>query len=308
MSFVDVQVIPKPTLDGKLTIGDQVELVFSPPEGMEAATLVEPKEEEAAAAENSATVPSPEAKTDAKTDTKPKKKIQVINQKPYNDKTKKMSLTVTAYEAGKYEIPSYTFQSGDQSFATTPQNVEFAGVKKAEEEQQALYPPVKAPFPMGAFFGFLGILLLLTALIVFLIRKFSKKEDVAQVVAPKAPPLSAWEEFSQSYAKTLSMGYLEKSEFKPHYFGMSEATKRFLGKLHHFDAEESTTRELVQKLSAHGISSDVLDQWKKIFTNLDIVKFTDFKPTSTQAKELSQSIYSLCEKAWAQFGVKKNEL
>jgi hypothetical protein len=87
----------------------------------------------------------------------------------------------------------------------------------------------------------------------------------------------------------LKGGDLDRGQFKPFYFGISETLKFYFGERFEFDARESTTSELVallkEKNGVPGLNDGVIRRTQNLFESLDPVKFADQIPSLAEARE-----------------------
>jgi hypothetical protein len=127
------------------------------------------------------------------------------------------------------------------------------------------------------------VLLALRAAMLWNQRRKARKEELEN--APRI--LTPIEEFEKVRRETEAQGLVEKGTYKPHYFALSDAAKRFLGKSYRFDAEERTTRELLVELERMGMGVDLIDQWERVFDDMDVVKFTDQVPPLEMARAIA---------------------
>ncbi len=228
-------------------------------------------------------------------------KGRILWWKPFDPEKGTIVLGLTSYTPGLFEIDAIAFQKdGKTVFTSKPLKIEFHAVG-GDPSQDDIYPPQSVGFPRWMWIA-LGIFLLALVLAVILIlSRLSKKKAQGQVSLAHAPHiLSPLEEFEKIKKEIEHKQFLEKGHYKAYYFGFSDATKQFLGKNLQFDAEEKTTRELVIELDKLKIKDSDIDEWEKIFHEMDITKFTDQTPTLEQSKSLPQRLHQLAEKMYTQ--------
>jgi len=274
----ELRLPPQAQKAGHLTAGDILELVVKVPEGID--TTSGPVEPSMAAQLESGPVELNDGR--------------VLFWRRLDEKATELVVGITSYKPGKLAIPAIVFMSaGKALFSSVPQTAEFISVG-GDKFQDDIYPPVTVAMPIWFWIlvGLLSLGLVLGG--IYALARWSQKKRAMKDELLRAPRiLSPIEEFEKVRQETDAKGYVSKAIFKPHYFALSDAAKRFLGKAFRFDAEERTTRELVRELESLGLSNDLRDQWKQVFEEMDIVKFTDQAPQIEPALSLSERIAGL---------------
>jgi hypothetical protein len=207
-------------------------------------------------------------------------------------------VVLTTYKPGKYEIPSIPFvKDGQVLFATAPETIEFFPVE-GEKEKDDIFEPQSVKFPTSVWIALGAVSLGLVLGGLWLFSRWHgarKKKAIEQVSAPRVlEPFAELEETCQQIEK---QGWVAAGRFKPHYFGLSEAAKRFLGRELRFDAEEKTTRELIGELERCGMQPALLAGWKELFDEMDVTKFTDRDPEKESARNLGARLLEAARKS-----------
>lgn len=220
--------------------------------------------------------------------------------KPYDPETGKIRLGFTSYAPGTFEIKSMLFvkkDSGEKLFITDPKSVVFESVG-GDKKKDDIYPPLSIELPMWMMVLLSALFLVATLLILRAVQRIRKKKKQLEWSMNSAEELNPIEEFEKQRQMIDSRSFLDRGQFKQHYFGLSEALKKFLGRAYHFDAQDKTTRELRESLREMEISPLVIERWLKISEEMDIIKFTDQVPNDEQAKELSKTLSALALSFW----------
>lgn len=126
------------------------------------------------------------------------------------------------------------------------------------------------------------VILVLMLAIGFVVVRWlkNKAKKLVSAVLPKKPyDVQALERLQ----KLLDAGHLKRAEWKKFAFGVSETLKFYLGHRYDFEALESTTSELFQRLDdlrgTVGPNTSTTQKLRDVFEQLDLVKFTDYQPT-----------------------------
>lgn len=199
--------------------------------------------------------------------------------------------------AGKYQIPSLAVIDSVGSVVAHTDPTEFLAASNLSEKdgKEGAPKPEPAFGPMGLSFPVwiqtaLGFTFLALTLVLgfFLVRAIKRRAAKAlKAMLPKKPyDLAALERLDG----LLKQGLIEKSQFKPFYFGISEALKFYLASRFQFDAQESTTSELMallrERSGTPGLSEAVIERVERIFEALDPVKFANSVPSASEAKAI----------------------
>ncbi len=160
----------------------------------------------------------------------------------------------------------------------------------AEKNKPAeLLPPIGLAFPIWAAvaLGLVGAALM-AGVIWGVLRWFKNRRPAA---LPKVPvPEKPEDQVAlQALSELEQKGFALNSQFKKHYFGISEILKAYFARRFEVDALESTSGELVQlleKQSKRPLDRSFLERVTALYEKLDRVKFTDFAPTGREPQLL----------------------
>jgi acyl-CoA-binding protein len=204
----------------------------------------------------------------------------------------------TPLMAGQLSLPPLPVldEKGEIVARTAPLAITIA-TNFSEKEKNAGQPPKPEPAigPLGLPFpawiqsaiAFTGLSIVLIAAF-FIVRYLRRKAAAAiKKMLPKKPYDQA---ALDRIDALLKQGLIEKGAFKPLYFGISETLKFYFGERFEFDAQESTTSELIALLKERngkpGLNDRVIGQVEKLFEALDPVKFANIVPSGEAAREV----------------------
>ena len=199
---------------------------------------------------------------------------------------------LTQFDEGKYTIPQQKIQISHKDFYTDSLLVEVHNVA-VDTLKQPLYDakPIAEVISPSSFrlwlWIVLGLVVLLfsaTALYFFIFRK---KKLSAEEERKKLPP---FERAIQDLKDLQNSKYLIESQHKAYYTRLTDIVKEYLEDEVHILAKESTTDELLAKVTAlqqtgklH-LSEETINNLKRVLQNADLVKFAKSKPSDNNAE------------------------
>ncbi len=211
---------------------------------------------------------------------------------------------VSCYKPGLCKIPGVTFLSteGKTLALTQAQELNYASVGNPEKEPD-LYEPMGVQLPLEVIVGVVIATVLATTVLGVILWKIyntiNKKRlsNKSEIITKQ---LSALEELVESYKNIGNKRFLDNSDFKKYYFSVSESLKLFISRTCEFDAQEKTTSEIKAELSkCYSLDEDTKKYWIELFTEMDIVKFTDHIPEVEAAQRLMEKSLLLAQKTFA---------
>lgn len=217
----------------------------------------------------------------------------------YDEAERVHRLGITSYKPGFLDLPPIVFQNDSKSvFQTETKRVEYSSIGQSQKDDD-LYPPELVALPMWI----VVLIALVSCIVLFLIGRFvfvkvMRWRERRSAILSSEPELNPLQRFQKAMVELSKREFLSKAQFKPHYFGVSDSAKRFLAEAYRFDAEEKTTRELQIELSQLGLSSRLVDEWKRVLEEMDVTKFTDQIPQQEQAQTLISRVEELIRESY----------
>ncbi len=225
-------------------------------------------------------------------------KGRILWWKPYDLTSGKIQVAVTTYYAGNFEIKPIPFEfEGKPVFESEEKSVLYDQVE-GDKKDDDIYGPQSVALPkwVAVTGSILGLALMVA--LVMMIGKWLKKRGIFRIGVNEEKKLLPIEEFERKRKLIEKENYLDHEKYKKHYFGLSETAKKYLGQAWHFEAEDKTTRELARALEEIGMPQSMADQWRLIFEEMDVTKFTDQKPDTEKAAELSGRLSEMANSSW----------
>jgi hypothetical protein len=210
---------------------------------------------------------------------------------------REFSLRFASYEPGEAQIPplevTYLAPGGEvRTVHTVPIGIKvtalLANVDKPELKDIAqpvrVFEEITWPYWVA---GGAAVMLLIIFLSVWITKRVTARR-IAH--APPAPSRPAHEIALAKLDALRAEGQLERGEWKPFYFALSEIIREYLGARFGFDSLEMTTTELLDAVRPHNIAT--LELW---CSACDLVKFAKYVPLHSEAQEALEGAYRIVD-------------
>ena len=196
----------------------------------------------------------------------------------------------TQFDSGNYTLPSQRIVINNEPFNTDSVQVQVANVVVDTTQQKMFH--IKPAFEVeaqdfdfySAFQWILSILVFLVlGLFFYLKRKKRKREETQQQLPPYEEAIKALQELDHSF-------FLKNNNSKRYYTSLTEILKTYIGREVDDSALESTSKELIERLTLHKDSGNydfdnaTIKKIDKILTRADLIKFAKMKEQEGQAK------------------------
>ena len=197
---------------------------------------------------------------------------------------------LTQFDSGNYTLPSQRIVINSEPFNTDSVQVQVANVVVDTTQQKMFH--IKPAFEVeaqdfdfySAFQWILSILVFLVlGLFFYLKRKKRKREETQQQLPPYEEAIKALQELDHSF-------FLKNNNSKRYYTSLTEILKTYIGREVDDSALESTSKELIERLTLHKDSGNydfdnaTIKKIDKILTRADLIKFAKMKEQEGQAK------------------------
>jgi hypothetical protein len=226
-------------------------------------------------------------------------RILALTEQARPDGGRTITARVTCYKAGTCKFPGLLFlEEGKEVALGETKELEFTSAGQQEKEPEP-FAPVAHSLPLSLVAGILGGALLAAIAVYYGVQRYlAQRKPAVKVETPPPPPPAPLEELASRFKQLSAAGHLEAGRYKPYYFGISEALKAYAGRVYGFNAEDCTTRELLEGLrSASFVDSALVEDWKNLYTEMDVVKFTDQFPVPAEAQSLMERTLALARKS-----------
>lgn len=194
-------------------------------------------------------------------------------------------LTLTAFEVGELEIPSFTVgvasPGGVSELVTDPFGI--AVVSVGLDEGQDIRD-IRGPLSIPRSWLVIGLWLLALVLAAgggwWLARRARQRPTDEGPVA-EGPPRPAHEVAYEELEWLESSGLLGQGRIKEYHIEVSDIIRRYLEGRYSIRAPEMTSREVLEQLADTDVAWDVHDRFTAFMEHCDLVKFAKHRPGPT---------------------------
>lgn len=195
--------------------------------------------------------------------------------------------TLTSFDSGYFEIPSYTFKfrhendTIDFESNTLRHYIQvFTPVVDTSQAFKTIKGPIAEPYTFREALPWIALglfIIVIIFLIIWFIQKRKKNKPLFTAKPkPELPPhVIAFQMFEElRLAKVWQSGRV-----KEYYTQLTDITRDYIERRFLMDAHEMTTDEILEALKEKHINTEVSDKLKSALRLADLVKFAKAKPT-----------------------------
>jgi hypothetical protein len=201
--------------------------------------------------------------------------------------TEAYACTLAVYKSGDVEIPSFVFNVTDslgniegeigKTLRTTIHSVlpdDTTSIDIADIKE-----PIKLREPIWPYLAIAGGIVLIVVLI-YISRKYLRKEEEVPVVPPRPP----WEIAYEKLDNLKNEKHVEFGRLGKYYFELSLIIREYIEGRLGFPAAEYTTFELENTPNLKEIEEFLYKRLFDLFYRADLAKFARFSPTNENAE------------------------
>lgn len=194
-------------------------------------------------------------------------------------------LTLTAFELGELEIPSFTVgvtsPGGVTELVTDPFGIAVVSVGLDEgQDIRGIRGPLSIPRSMLVI-GLWVLALALAAATGWWLARRARQRTTDEEPIARDPPRPAHEIAHEQLDWLETSGLLGQGRIKEYYIEVSDIIRRYLEGRYAIRALEMTSREVLEQLEDAGVSWDIHDRFTAFLAHCDLVKFAKHRPSPT---------------------------
>lgn len=203
---------------------------------------------------------------------------------------------LTQFDSGSYVIGQQTIKLNEDFLQTDTIRVRVNDVAVDTTKQQLFpiktYIDIEKPFEISSWLWWIIFGILLIVGIAYAILKFKNRKDEKK---RRIPP---YQKALQSLQALDSSSLIEDRNLKEYYSKLTEISRRYLEEKVEIRALEYTSNELVEELESRrenqnlNISSDLIEDFKKVLQRADLAKFAKSAPDVITAKSDRKNVES----------------
>lgn len=200
-------------------------------------------------------------------------------------------LTLTAFELGELELPSFDLSVGGPDSAsvavlsTDAWTVTVVSVGRDESgDIRAIKGPLEIPRNLLLLLPWLAGLAAFVAAAYWLYRRHRSKRRPAELRVPVVPPRPPHEVAYEALEKLERSGLLEKGKVKSFYIEVSDIIRAYVEGRYAVEAMEMATYEVMAGLEGAGIEAETRLEFERFFGECDLVKFAKLVPDQASCR------------------------
>lgn len=197
----------------------------------------------------------------------------------------RQEFSITGFDSGLFKIPAFPFYhvqaNGDtnivysDSFLVEVWTVPIDTTKPFYSIKEIIAVKTTWKDYIGIVLGVLAAVALLTALILFYLRRRKKKPEPA---APPVPAIPLYERTMNALEALEAKQLWQQEKVKEYYSELTDILRGYIEERFLTPAMELTTDELLETIHRHVIMRKHYDQIALILTTADLAKFAKAKP------------------------------
>ena len=196
---------------------------------------------------------------------------------------------LTQFDSGSYRIPRQRILINEKEFFTDSLRIEVDNVK-VDTTIQKLYdikPFIQLPKSYSRFWQYvlwiIPVLLAIGGFLFWLLRRNKRKAEAEKYIPPFEQALTSLKELDEK-------GYIQANKVKEYYSELTDAVRRYYDEKVYDHSMESTTDELIERLTLERDSGNLefdtttIHTLKDILQRADLVKFARILPPEGKAQ------------------------
>lgn len=224
------------------------------------------------------------------------------------------SLTITSFDSGRWQIPSFRFdiQPLNGTTASTQWTDSlFVSVGMPIVDTSKPFKPImgiqEAKMPWKELIWYIvGIVLLLGVLIFLIIYLVKNAKRKKKTVDTPVVRLNPFEQAMQDLNQLEKQELWQQNQAKAYHTQINDIIRRYLETTFEYDCFEKTSNEIIQMIRKEKGLKAYIPDLKLIFETADMVKFAKSQPGEDEHLKSMQLTRTFIEHSYSQF-IKKQE-
>jgi hypothetical protein len=195
--------------------------------------------------------------------------------------------TLTSFDSGYFEIPSYTFKfrhendTIDFESNTLRYYIQvFTPAVDTSQAFKAIKGPISEPYTFREALPWIALGLLIIVVVFLIIWYLQKRQNNKPLFATKPKPELPPHIIAFQMLEELRLAKVWQSgRVKEYYTQLTDITRDYIERRFLIDAPEMTTDEILDALKEKDINTEISEKLKSALSLADLVKFAKAKPT-----------------------------
>jgi hypothetical protein len=225
-----------------------------------------------------------------------KGKIDTVSSAGKNTLTLTQQLTVTSFDSGYFVIPPFSFviKESPVKSDTVLTEAMLMSVRTipvdTTKEIKTIKPIMDVPFPWMDYLLYAVITAIAVVLIIYLVRRFSKKEVIMK--APVIRERPAHEIALEGLRRIEDEKIWQQGLTKKYYSEVADVLRQYIERRFEINAMEQTTDEILIQFSKSILHDADMEKLRFILMLADMVKFAKALPLPTENEKIMQYAYA----------------
>ncbi len=205
-------------------------------------------------------------------------------------------LVITSFDSGYYAIPPFQFVVNGDTIHPILTDALMMQVRTVPVDTTKGFRDIKGPiqvkFPFIIILMYIGIAVVILAIIAFLIYYFVKKNKnkIIEPIVVKAPPVDPHIKALKALEELALKKLWQEGKTKEYYSGVSDILRIYLDDRFTLGALEMTTDEIMFTLRRKGeLNDDLKNKLRQILVLSDLVKFAKEQPLPAENEAILSS-------------------
>ena len=190
------------------------------------------------------------------------------------DKSYERKIRFTVFDSGQYLIPAFNIYYRNDSVVSNPLQLDVSFVPDSLQELRPIKDIIETDAPNYFPYYLIGGILVLAGML-FLLYLFFKADSISPGTIEYKIQETALQKALRNLDELNSLKLWQQGEIKIYYDRLTDIVRKYISDAFYLPALESTTEELIEKMTHSGMDYKHLQDLKIALKEIDLVKFAN---------------------------------
>ncbi len=190
------------------------------------------------------------------------------------DKSYERKIRFTVFDSGQYLIPAFNIHYRNDSVVSNPLQLDVSFVPDSLQELRPIKDIIETDAPNYFPYYLIGGILVLAGML-FLLYLFFKADSISPGTIEYKIQETALQKALRNLDELNSLKLWQQGEIKIYYDRLTDIVRKYISDAFYLPALESTTEELIEKMTHSGMDYKHLQDLKIALKEIDLVKFAN---------------------------------